>query len=389
MRKATKAATIGSRSSSTRDRNRRSVPAVASALLGAAAAVLLPAMAAAAAAEWLPIGPPVANASLSQVMPGPPAAGAESIYAVQFESSSGDFNGLWHSADGGVTWSGPMLVSGAVAPTLQLDGQPGVLYATTDADIFNVAPATVVSRDGGATWQALPLPPSPLAEIPLALAADPLEPGKFVELDCTVSDIIDNVSLCGSYSIFATNTGGRGFHLLGTLGGIENGSPAASVRLAPGNPGQAFAILGGGTLFKAAPGSLGLSLLPLRGPVDDVAVAPSTAGAVPTLYAAVSQNRTVWKSTDGGQQWVPASAGLPRSLHPLALALDLAHPSTLYLAAREGLFVSDDGAASWQALPTAGLPPVAVTSIAAGVATSNHTVFVATAGAGAFILSRP
>ncbi|HVT60374.1 MAG TPA: sialidase family protein [Thermoanaerobaculia bacterium] len=175
--------------------------------------------------------------------------------------------------------------------------------------------------------------------------------------------------------------------LLGSLQ-AEQGSPVTLVRLDPTDPSQAIAVING-SLYKTTRGSLSLTPAPLRGPVDDVVVAPSAAGAPPTLYAAVSRQRAVWKSADGGAHWAPASSGLPRYARTVALALDLNRPSTVYLATTLTLYVSDDGANTWQPLATAGLPPLTVTSIATGLSGTGRALFAATDGGGAFVLTRP
>jgi photosystem II stability/assembly factor-like uncharacterized protein len=99
------------------------------------------------------------------------------------------------------------------------------------------------------------------------------------------------------------------------------------------------------------------------------------------LYASDSG---VFKSTDGGATWAERSAGLP----PVAtrdLALDAAHPGTLYVAhSYDGVFRSTDGAATWERLALPGHPcdfgPVAV------AATAPPTVYAS--GGCAIIQSR-
>jgi len=80
------------------------------------------------------------------------------------------------------------------------------------------------------------------------------------------------------------------------------------VRLDPADPTTAYAIIGY-TAYEATAGRPHLRPLPLRGPVADLAVDPVTPS---TLYAAIDARRPVFKSTDGGASWAPASFGLPR-----------------------------------------------------------------------------
>ena len=58
----------------------------------------------------------------------------------------------------------------------------------------------------------------------------------------------------------------------------------------------------------------------------------------------------LYRSTDAGQSWQPAAAGLPPG-GLQALALDSRLPRRLYAATPAGaLYRSEDGAGSWQAL---------------------------------------
>lgn len=67
------------------------------------------------------------------------------------------------------------------------------------------------------------------------------------------------------------------------------------------------------------------------------------------VYAA--DTAALYRSNDAGQTWEPASQGLPEPV--AALALDPRQPERLYaLTARGTLYRSEDGAMSWEALPS-------------------------------------
>src|SRR2546430_11334769 len=68
------------------------------------------------------------------------------------------------------------------------------------------------------------------------------------------------------------------------------------------------------------------------------------------LYAGVRQVGGVFRSIDGGNQWVPANAGLPidpSDLQVYSLAVDPINSGTVYLGLVYGVFVSTDGALTW------------------------------------------
>src|SRR5271165_2109938 len=66
-----------------------------------------------------------------------------------------------------------------------------------------------------------------------------------------------------------------------------------------------------------------------------------------TLYAARTNTRGVLKSTDGGQTWMDASAGLPNLEFVYSVTVDPFHPGNVYVWTDSGGFVSRDGAGSW------------------------------------------
>src|SRR5206468_704224 len=55
----------------------------------------------------------------------------------------------------------------------------------------------------------------------------------------------------------------------------------------------------------------------------------------------------IFKSTDGGQNWIAANGGLGTTSQVNALAIDPASSTTLYAATQAGLFKTINGAASW------------------------------------------
>jgi hypothetical protein len=66
-----------------------------------------------------------------------------------------------------------------------------------------------------------------------------------------------------------------------------------------------------------------------------------------TLYASATTNGGVFKSTDGGQTWANASAGLPSQGFIDSIAVDPFHSGVLYAWEGSGGYVSTNGASSW------------------------------------------
>jgi photosystem II stability/assembly factor-like uncharacterized protein len=329
--------------------------------------------------SWSATGQQLGSAYVAQVAADPAGAGSMVLL-----TSGGPFSpsplSLLHTADGGSTWSTLPPPPQALF-RLVLDAQPGVVYAGRSG----IAQAFLVSRDGGASWALLGGPHrqgSPYPTAPLDLAADPTLPGKLVELVCDEIVIAIDQFTCRDYALYRSNTGGRGWRLLGRRLD-SSGASSGLARLDPSDRATAYAAFGNG-LFRSDAATLDLVQLPLAGPIVDLAVDPASPA---TLYAATGRPRPLWKSLDRGATWAPASAGLPRGAAILNLAIDPATPSTLYLGTDRGVFVTDDGARSWQLLGT-GLPGRLVTSVAAAAA-PPRTVWSGTAGGGVFAFARP
>lgn len=107
------------------------------------------------------------------------------------------------------------------------------------------------------------------------------------------------------------------------------------------------------------------------GQADSTAVGSESEGAnvtalaidpvVPsTLYAGTTGG--VFKSTDGGEQWLAVNAGLPSS-HVNMLAIDSLAPETLYAGTSEGLYKSTDGAESWNGIHSGPMYPEILTLV--------------------------
>ena len=85
----------------------------------------------------------------------------------------------------------------------------------------------------------------------------------------------------------------------------------------------------------------------------------------------------MFKSTDGGANWAPASTGLTNPIVQ-ALVIDSAMPATLYAGTNGGVFKSTDGGANW-ALASTGLTNLFVQALAIDPVTSA-TLYAGTYG---------
>jgi photosystem II stability/assembly factor-like uncharacterized protein len=119
---------------------------------------------------------------------------------------------------------------------------------------------------------------------------------------------------------------------------------------------------GGGGLFKSTDGGAtwnaagsGLPAVqvspnepwPPNVNVNALAIDPAHPG---TLYAVIGASVSyggLFRSTDGAASWIAVNSGLPVSLYINGLAIDPQNPKTLYVAGSTGVFRSTDGAASW------------------------------------------
>lgn len=276
-------------------------------------------------------------------------------------------SGVAKSTDAGESWGPPTGPAGAEA--LVVDPQsPSTLYAAQSG--------VSKSTDGGASWR--PLPPVGSGFGFQALAIDPARPGT-----------IYAASWFPSLSVLRSTDGGATWseqdaglpHLTpipsfpvqlavdpttvpSTLYAafvMVNGSTPQTFRSTdggdswhPSGPGGYPLAVGQGVVYAGAFKSAddGVTWTPAASPPGQELVLAAQPGSATIVYAGTTQG--VWMSGDAAAGWQAASAGLTAT-RPQSLAIDPLHPRVLYAGvvdgvAGSGLFKSVNSGRSWQAM---------------------------------------
>jgi photosystem II stability/assembly factor-like uncharacterized protein len=195
----------------------------------------------------------------------------------------------------------------------------------------------LTSVDGGLTWFAPS--GSALDRAKAVLNTDPGTPGAAVDgASAFFSEGFEGTT-------FATKLldAFREASVTGVHGPVVIDSANPSNLYLPTDKGVFKSTDQGQTWRKASAGLLDLS-------VSSVLVDPSSPS---TLVALASSG--VMKSTDGGGTWLNV---LPAPV--LSVVMAPSSPSTLYASTASGLLVSDDSGADWSTLTTTGLPDTSV-----------------------------
>jgi photosystem II stability/assembly factor-like uncharacterized protein len=192
---------------------------------------------------------------------------------------AGTFDGLLLSVDGGHSWDIVDVPMGRVHDVAFSPAGLKVLYAATDNGLFD-------SDDGGLSWQR-----NEAEELGAAVYKVSLDPRD------------------SRYLVVQTSTGlwispdhGDSWRLMNV---VTDGHVVYDFLFSPDKPNRIFAATSRGLLQSD---NEGLDWSPVRGlPISAAGQIVSSPGKSDEMYALFPQGRQVWRSTDGGADWVAIS----------------------------------------------------------------------------------
>jgi photosystem II stability/assembly factor-like uncharacterized protein len=282
--------------------------------------------------------------------------------------------GLFKSSDTGAHWR-PLASAPHLVEDIALDpGNPRNMLAVAAAyGVFR-------STDAGRTWTQA------------RFGAD--------ARSVTVVAISGTTAYAGTHGhgLFGSTDGGRSWRPLGLAG-----AHVQTLAISPADPAVVYAGVFGSQargLYKSTDG--GGSWQRLTDALDiDVSVFVLDPKNPTTVYIGTGGENGVLKSTDGGGTWHSTSSGLPQwrvkdrthrgkwitlTVDVTALAIDPAHPQTLYAAtAWRGIFQSTNAGKSWHSF-NAGLTDLDVRVLALDA--TGRTLYAGTTAGGVVSLHR-
>jgi photosystem II stability/assembly factor-like uncharacterized protein len=235
--------------------------------------------------------------------------------------------GAFKSRDGGVNWSATNKGLRAVnVERLAVDPTNSQMIYIYAENLGYVIGAEYKSADNGGSWSANDFYP---------LAFDHTRPNTIY------------ASVTGHYGLSKSTDGGATWSSANT--GLENNS-VSTLAIDPNNSEVIYAGTGG-RLFKTTNGGESWSAIGNLLCPELLAIDPHNSQ---TLYAVASYDcydycTTVYKSTDGGVNWIRSDSGTS-FYYVSALVIDPINTQTIYVSDNEGMAKSTDGGGSWNAV---------------------------------------
>jgi len=285
----------------------------------------------------------------------------------------GTSRGLFRSSDGGTSWTlaGAPLNGGSVSALAVDASNPATVYAATRSisyDIEGTDPSARLSRvyrsgDRGTTWSEVS---RDFADAYVsALSLDPSEPNRVY--------VWTGEYIAGG--LYRSVDGGESWQ---PASGLNATCISALTATATVPTTLRVGISGELTPLRISiDGGLGWAAVDLDTRGYDIGRLVSDPSDPGTIYA-VARYGLLYKTTNGGQTWLPVSD--PAMGYVIDLAVDPRTPTTLYTAGPfDGVDRSTDGGATWSPVHNASLTRGQVRAIA--VDTASGAVYAAYDGA--------
>jgi photosystem II stability/assembly factor-like uncharacterized protein len=264
------------------------------------------------------------------------------------------------------TWSSSGLTNTTVS-ALTIDPEdPGTIYGVVSGAVFK-------RTDGGKTWAHVGLS----AEDVSSLAIHPQDSKTLY------------AALYG-HGVFKSTDRGANWNAVNSGLPVQLGASAVAIdpqdkTIYAGVFQSVYKSTDGGANWSAADSGLPKTWFA----VASFAIDPQRASTVYALiydesYEPPDANLGVYKSTDGGTNWVAVTEGLPGGfgyIYVSAVTIDPKNSTTLYAGTPGGVFRSTNGGASWSAA-NAGLTE-SISSLAIDPLYPN-TIYAGTSGSGVF-----
>ncbi|MGZ4391521.1 MAG: WD40/YVTN/BNR-like repeat-containing protein [Gaiellaceae bacterium] len=288
--------------------------------------------------------------------------------------------GLFKSRDAGAHWQ-PLPTGLEAVYSIAVDpGDPAHVLAAglPSTALPSRAPQLAVSSDAGRTWTTAAFG------------------GRYVSVVAINGQRAYACSGAG-LGVFGSTDGGHSWHALGPPGVHY----VQALAIDPGDSAVVYAGVYGAAvrgLYKSSDGGSNWQSVTDALNIDVTAVALDPQDPSTVYVATTGGEGGVFKSTDGGTTWQPENSGLrwrvkahtgkwiTPTMAISALAIDPAHPTTLYAATDpRGVYRSTDAGTTWQPF-NAGLTDRNITTLALDA--TGQTVYAGTGDEGVVSLHR-